>query len=67
MTGDEEFKKDLAGIQSRLMSPSMGPEWKQLKEKISTFMNESRRTWGSAIFYLLEKGLEYESYRRTDR
>lgn len=64
---DEEFKKDVAGIQSRLMSPSMGAEWKALKEKISAFMNETRRTWGSAIFYLLEKGLEYELTRRTDR
>lgn len=55
-----EFKDDLKAIQNRLMSPSMSADWKDLKARIEAFMVETRRPWGSAIFYLLEKGMEGE-------
>ena len=59
----EEWKKDLNGIQVRLMGTNASADWKTLKERISEFMNTTRRTWGHAIFYLLEKGLEAENER----
>ena len=56
----KDFKKDLKGIQNKLMGATAAPSWTLLKSRIMEFMNETRRTWGSAVFYLLEKGLEYE-------
>ena len=61
----DDFKTDLKGIQNKLMSPSMSAEWHKLKERIQDFMNTTRRTWGNAIFYLLEKGLE--QHERDER
>jgi len=53
-----EFKEDVKSIQNRLMSPSMSADWKTLKADIEAWMNETRRPWSSAIFYLLELGLK---------
>jgi len=53
-----EFKDDVKSIQNRLMSPTMNADWKTLKTSIEEWMNETRRPWGSAIFYLLELGLK---------
>lgn len=61
----EEFKADVKSIQNKMMSTTASPSWKELRFKVEAFMNESRRTWASAIFYLLEKGLENE--QRNDQ
>lgn len=61
----KEFKKDLKGIQNKLMGATASPSWSRLKSEIMEWMNEARRTWSSAIFYLLEKGLEYERNGRS--
>lgn len=54
----KEFKKDCKGVYTKLSHPHMAPEWKTLKARIEKWMDETRRTWGSAIFFLLEKGME---------
>ena len=56
----KEFKKGLKSIQNKLMGATAAPSWIKLKADIMAFMNETRRTWSSVIFYLLEKGLEHE-------
>ena len=61
----EEFKTDLKKIQTNLMHPKSEVCGSVLKGQIQEFMNESRRTWASAIFYLLEKGLENERNSRS--
>lgn len=61
----KEFKTDLKKIQTNLMHPKSEVCWSALKGRIQEFMNESRRTWASAIFYLLEKGLENERNGRS--
>lgn len=63
MPKNSEFKKDIKKIQTNLQHPDSAREWSLLKSRIQEFMNESRRTWSSAVFYLLEKGLEYERER----
>jgi hypothetical protein len=59
MTNETEetrnLKKEVRNIQTKA---SYDTEWEDLVIRIKNYMNTERRTWSSAIFKLLELGLE---------
>ncbi len=52
-----EFQKDLKSIQNRLLPKTMAPSWRDLKMRIMNWMARSGHTWGTAIFQLLNRGM----------
>lgn len=50
--------EDIKAIRQMLTHKHMRKEWKDLKVRVWNFMNQTRRNFGSAVMYLLEKGLE---------
>lgn len=49
------LKKEVRNIQTKA---SYDTEWAELVTRIRDYMNTERRTWSSAIFKLLELGLD---------
>jgi hypothetical protein len=52
-----QFKTDLKSIQNRLLPKTMAPCWHDLRNRITSFMARTHRTWGNAVFMILERGM----------
>ena len=60
MATENQFRKDLRSLQTKMTNPKSSDNYHELRDKILTFMKATQRTWGNALMYLLKLGLDAE-------
>jgi hypothetical protein len=61
------LRRDLRILQTKMNNPKSSDNYHLLRERMLQFMRETKRSWGHAVVYLLELGLEADKLKNSNQ